>query len=137
MKKIILFLSFLYFLSGIQAQEIKDSLFQEILSMLENHISYTISGCVVDVDYQTKTPFIKKAGIDITEDFFIFLMSDPFADETFLMCRSIYIVDKRNNIEKEFVLKHPNTTLDRCLRESKLKIFTDEEGRLLACGITD
>ncbi|AHB41207.1 hypothetical protein P148_SR1C00001G0412 [candidate division SR1 bacterium RAAC1_SR1_1] len=127
----------MYFLSGIQAQEIKDSLFQEILSMLENHISYTISGCVVDVDYQTKTPFIKKAGIDITEDFFIFLMSDPFADETFLMCRSIYIVDKRNNIEKEFVLKHPNTTLDRCLRESKLKIFTDEEGRLLACGITD
>lgn len=137
MKKLLLLLGLFCFISGTYAQEIKDSLFQEVLGMLENNISYTISGCIVDVDYQTKTPFIKKSGIELTKDFFIFLMSDPFADETLLMCKSIYVVDKRNNIEKEFVLKYPNTTLDRCLRESKLKIFTDENGILLTCGITN
>lgn len=133
MKKFLLCLGLLCLLNGTYAQEIRDSLFHKVLVMLNDSTS-SIQPlcCIIDVDYETKTPFTKKVGINVNERFFIFLISDPFADESFIMCRSMDVFDRTTNKTKYWIIgrEHYNV-LDDIIKNAKLKTLTDQSGELI------
>jgi len=130
MKKL-LFISFALILGigPINAQD-NDPMLKEVIKLLKSN-KHKIIGSVTNEEFETETPYVKKVGIEIGKDWFLFLVSDPFSDKRNIICREIIIFDKKREDCRDIVLKKNKVILDDLIKKAKEKPFE------VACGILD